>query len=189
MSNNALLAALWNVAGATAAKRIARHTNAAAERNANLFETLRADDDRVALACEVAARYMAEQAKGRDALTSPQAVRSFLRLRLQPLAYEAFHCAFLDAQNRVIEFREMFRGTLTQTSVYPREVVKAALACNAAGVILSHNHPSGVAEPSIQDQALTRSLSEALALVDCKVLDHFIVAQGGGMSFAERGLL
>lgn len=96
---------------------------------------------------------------------------------------------FLDAQNRVIAAEELFRGTLTQTSVYPREVVKRSLARNAAAVILAHNHPSGVAEPSIQDQALTRSLAEALSLVDIKVLDHFIVAPGACLSFAERGLL
>jgi DNA repair protein RadC len=89
----------------------------------------------------------------------------------------------------VIVAEELFRGTLTQTSVYPREVVKRALAHNAAGVILAHNHPSGVAEPSFQDQALTRALAESLALVDVKVLDHFIVAPGAGLSFAERGLL
>jgi len=91
--------------------------------------------------------------------------------------------------SRVIAAEELFRGTLTQTSVYPREVVKQALAHNAAGVILAHNHPSGVAEPSVQDQALTRSLCESLALVDVKVLDHFIVAPGACLSFAERGLL
>src|SRR4029078_8066985 len=96
---------------------------------------------------------------------------------------------FLDAQNRLITSEEIFRGTLTQTSVYPREVVKAALRHNAAGLHLSHHHPSGVAEPSVQDQALTRTLAEALALVDIKVLDHFVVARGAALSFAERGLL
>ena len=89
----------------------------------------------------------------------------------------------------MIAWEELFRGTLTQTSVYPREVVKGALGRNAAAVILAHNHPSGVAEPSVQDQALTRSLAESLALVDVKVLDHFIVAPGACLSFAERGLL
>ena len=144
---------------------------------------------RVAAASEVARRALAEQMQARDSLASPSAVRSYLRLRLQHLGHEVFWVVFLDAQNRVIVAEELFRGTLTQTSVYPREVVKRALAHNAAGVILAHNHPSGVAEPSFQDQALTRALAESLALVDVKVLDHFIVAPGAGLSFAERGLL
>ena len=129
------------------------------------------------------------RAKATDSLASPAAVRNYLRLKLAERQHEVFVCVFLDAQNRAIAFDELFRGTLTQTSVYPREVVKEALARNAAGVILCHNHPSGVAEPSIQDQALTRSLSEALALVDVKVLDHFVVAGASEVSFAERGLL
>jgi DNA repair protein RadC len=136
-----------------------------------------------------ALRILESRAKTLDALTSPAAVRGYLRLRLADRQHEVFVCVFLDAQNRVIAFDELFRGTLTQTSVYPREVVKAALAINAASVILCHNHPSGVAEPSIQDQALTRTLSEALALIDVKVLDHFIVAGAAALSFAERGLL
>lgn len=138
---------------------------------------------------ELARRALNEEMQARDSLTSPAAVRGYLRLRLQHLHQEAFYGVFLDAQNRVIAAEELFRGTLTQTSVYPREVLKRALANNAAGVILAHNHPSGVAEPSLQDQALTRTLAEALALVDVKVLDHFIVAPGACLSFAERGLL
>jgi DNA repair protein RadC len=129
------------------------------------------------------------QARATDALTSPAACRNYLRLALFDRQHEIFCCVFLDAQNRVIASEELFRGTLTQTSVYPREVVKAVLAKNAASVILCHNHPSGVAEPSVQDQALTRTIAEALALVDVKVLDHFIVAGASAMSFAERGLL
>src|SRR6266516_7164974 len=113
-----------------------------------------------------------------DALSSPSAMRDYLRILLHDREHEVFVVVFLDAQNRVIAAEELFRGTLTQTSVYPREVVKAALAHNSAAVILAHNHPSGVAEPSVQDQALTRTLCEALALVDVKVLDHFIVAPG-----------
>jgi DNA repair protein RadC len=136
-----------------------------------------------------ALRLLEIQTRIADALTSPSAVRNYLRLMLSGRQHEVFVCVFLDAQNRVIAFEELFRGTLTQTSVYPREVVKEALAKNAASVILCHNHPSGVAEPSIQDQALTRTLMEALALVDVKVLDHFIVAGASGLSFAERGLL
>ena len=140
-------------------------------------------------ALELARRSLWEETQGRDSLASPTAVRGYLRLRMQHLGHEVFWAVFLDAQNRVIAAEELFRGTLTQTSVYPREVVKQALAHNAAGVILAHNHPSGVAEPSVQDQALTRSLAESLALVDVKVLDHFIVAPGACLSFAERGLL
>jgi DNA repair protein RadC len=143
----------------------------------------------VAAVMELARRALSEEMQARDSLTSPGAVRSYLRLKMQHLAHEAFYCVFLDAQNRVIAAEELFRGTLTQTSVYPREVVKHALAHNAAAVILAHNHPSGVAEPSLQDQALTRTLAEALALVDIKVLDHFIVASGTCLSFAERGLI
>lgn len=143
----------------------------------------------IAAVMELARRALAEEMKARDCLASPAAVRGYLRLRMQDLGHECFYCVFLDAQNRVIAADELFRGTLTQTSVYPREVVKHALARNAAAVILAHNHPSGVAEPSLQDQALTRTLAEALALVDVKVLDHFIVAPGACLSFAERGLI
>ena len=138
---------------------------------------------------ELVRRALAETIRERDMLASPAAVRDYLRIMLAQRDHEVFMVLFLDAQNRVIAAEELFRGTLTQTSVYPREVVKRALAHNAAGVILAHNHPSGVAEPSIQDQALTRALAESLALVDMKVLDHFIVAPGAGLSFAERGLL
>jgi len=123
------------------------------------------------------------------ALNSPSAVREYLRLSLAGREHEVFICLFLDAQNRVIEVNEMFRGTLTQTSVYPREVVKAALKCNAGAAIFAHNHPSGVAEPSHADEMLTSSLKQALALVDVRVLDHMIVAGAGILSFAERGLL
>jgi len=136
-----------------------------------------------------ALRILDKDMKARDCLASPAAVRGYLRLKMAQLQHEVFYCVFLDAQNRVIESEELFRGTLTQTSVYPREVVKAALRHNAASLILAHNHPSGVAEPSLQDQALTRTLAEALALIDVKVLDHFIVAGGSALSFAERGLI
>ncbi len=138
---------------------------------------------------EMARRALQEDIAQRDALTSPQAVRDYLRLRLQGLPHEIFMALFLDAQNRVIVSEELFRGTLTQTSVYPREVVKRALHHNAAAVILAHNHPSGVAEPSNADQVLTQALKNALLLVDVRVLDHFIVAGSGFLSFAERGLL
>jgi DNA repair protein RadC len=138
---------------------------------------------------ELAARAIAEDLGGRDCLSSPRAVRDLLKLKLAGLPHEVFMCLQLDAQHRVIAIEELFRGTLTQTSVYPREVVKAALRANAAAVIFAHNHPSGVAEPSHADEILTRSLKSALALVDVQVLDHFIVAGTRVMSFAERGLL
>jgi len=122
-------------------------------------------------------------------LSSPEAVRDYLRLSLHDRAHEVFVCVFLDSQHRVIACDELFRGTLAQTSVYPREVVKAALAHNAAAVIFAHNHPSGVAEPSRADELLTQSLKQALALVDIRTLDHFIIAGSQLVSFAERGLI
>ncbi len=125
----------------------------------------------------------------KQAVNSPAAVRDYLRLILSPLEHEVFFALFLDAQNRVIEAEELFRGTLTQTSVYPREVVKRALHHNCGAVIFAHNHPSGVAEPSHADETLTQALKQALALVDIRVLDHFIVADRSVLSFAERGLL
>lgn len=138
---------------------------------------------------EMARRALREQMAVGDALNSPAAVRDYLQLLLRGRAQEVFMAVFLDAQHRVIAAEELFRGTLTQTSVYPREVVKRGLHHNAAAVILAHNHPSGVAEPSQSDQALTEALKQALALVDMRVLDHFIVAGAGCLSFAERGLL
>ena len=130
-----------------------------------------------------------EMLKENPALTSPGAVRDYLRLRLAARKEEAFVCMWLDAQHKVIDVEEPFKGTLTQTSVYPREIVKSALRYNAAAVIFAHNHPSGVAQPSQSDELLTRNLKEALALVEVKVLDHFIVAGHQAISFAERGLL
>jgi DNA repair protein RadC len=140
-------------------------------------------------ALELARRTLQEQLSSGTALTSPAAVRDYLRLAIGSREYEVFVCLWLDAQHRVISFQEPFRGTLTQTSVYPREIVKAALAANAAAVIFAHNHPSGAAQPSQADELLTRNLKEALALIDVKVLDHFIVAGAHSLSFAERGLL
>ncbi len=139
---------------------------------------------------EMSRRALAEEMKQGNAFASPGAVRDFLRLHLSGLAHEVFFALWLDAQNRLIASEELFRGTLTQTSVYPREVVKKALWHNAAAVVLAHNHPSGVSEPSSADELLTRELKRALALVDVRVLDHFIVAgQSSPLSFAERGLL
>ena len=138
---------------------------------------------------ELARRALREALDHGSALNSPQAVRDYLRLKLQGRPHEVFAVVFLDAQNRVLAMEELFRGTLTQTSVFPREVVKRALAHNAAAVIFAHNHPSGVAEPSRADDALTTALRQALALVDVRVLDHFVIGAGAAVSFAERGLL
>ena len=138
---------------------------------------------------ELAQRSIGETLKEGAALTSPGAVRDYLRLALSAQEHEVFVCIWLDAQHRVVKFEEPFRGTLTQTSVYPREIVKSALGANAAAVIFAHNHPSGVAQPSQADELLTRNLREALSMVDVKVLDHFIIAGNQAISFAERGLL
>src|SRR5262245_27157803 len=128
----------------------------------------------LAAVMEVARRALRETMNRGNALSSPRAVRDFLRLKLQSRPHEVFVAVFLDAQNRVLAVEELFRGTLTQTSVYPREVVKRALYFNAAALIFAHNHPSGVAEPSRSDEALTQALKQSLALVDVKVLDHFV---------------
>lgn len=141
------------------------------------------------VAKELVTRLMHEDIARDVVLGSPQNVRSFLQVCFFGRAHEAFMTLFLDAQNRLIEAEELFRGTLTQTSVYPREIVKRALRHNAAGVIFAHNHPSGVCEPSRADECLTQSLKQALALVDVKVLDHFIVAGTAVVSLAERGMV
>lgn len=138
---------------------------------------------------EMARRAMGEKMRASDALNAPAAVKDYLSLTLGRKAYEVFAVLYLDAQNRPIAVEELFRGTLTQTSVYPREVVKRALHHNAAGIIFAHNHPSGTAEPSNADQILTQALKNALSLIDTRVLDHFIVGGGTVLSFAERGLL
>ena len=144
----------------------------------------------LAATLELARRALTGSLKAKDAMASPQAVRDWLRLSLGNLQHEVFVALWLDAQNRLIVSEELFRGTLTQTSVYPREVVKRALIHNAGAVILAHNHPSGLAEPSRADEVLTSSLKQALALIDVKLLDHFIVTGGEEpLSFAERGLI
>ena len=143
----------------------------------------------VVAVAELARRSLFAEAAERNALASPQAVRDYLRLLLAARSYEVFVGLFLDSQNRLLAADELFRGTLAQTSVYPREVVKAALGHNAAAMIFAHNHPSGVAEPSRADELLTHALKQALALVDIRTLDHFVVAGGALVSFAERGLL
>jgi DNA repair protein RadC len=141
------------------------------------------------IARELVKRWLGEELRHGDMLNAPGTVRDFLRLYFASYQHESFVAIFLDAQHQVLVVDELFRGTLTQTSVYPREVVKAALRSNAAAVIFSHNHPSGVAEPSQSDKMLTDALKQALSLVDVRVLDHFIVAGNSVLSFAERGLL
>ena len=138
---------------------------------------------------EVGRRVLLESSRITCALTSPGSVRDYLRLSLATREHEVFVCIWLDAQHQVIKIDEAAKGTLTQTSVYPREIVKRAIARNAAAVIFAHNHPSGVAQPSQSDELLTRNLKEALELIEVKVLDHFIVAGNQTISFAERGLL
>ena len=144
---------------------------------------------RFAAGNEIARRALAAELARGDALTSPDAVRDYLKLALAPETVEVFVGLFLDSQHRLIAAEELARGTLAQTSVYPREVVKTALARNAAAVIFAHNHPSGVAEPSRADELLTQALRNALALVDVRTLDHLVVAGPHVTSFAERGLL
>jgi DNA repair protein RadC len=138
---------------------------------------------------EMSRRALIEEMRSSDALTSPRAVREYLQLLLRGREQEVFMVIFLDAQHRVLSAEELFHGTLTQTSVYPREVVKRALFHNAAAIIFAHNHPSGVAEPSQSDRILTDALKQALAMVEVRVLDHFIIAGAACLSFAERGML
>jgi DNA repair protein RadC len=142
-----------------------------------------------AAARELVRRWLNEELRRDCVLTSPQSVRDYLRLHFTGQEHESFVVLFMDAQNRLITAKELFRGTLTQTSVYPREIVKEALRQNAGALIFAHNHPSGIAEPSRSDELLTNSLKQALALIDVKVLDHFVVAGASTLSFAERGLL
>ncbi len=143
----------------------------------------------MAAVIELARRSLTQQLADRPVFDAPGKVKDYLRLQLAARDHEVFAVLFLDAQHRLLQFDEMFRGTLTQTSVYPREVVKRALELNAAAVILAHNHPSGVAQPSRADEFLTQSLKSALQLVDVRVLDHLVVGQSEVVSFAERGLL
>jgi DNA repair protein RadC len=140
-------------------------------------------------AVELARRHYRELMMAGSALANPRATREFLRMQLRDLPHEVFCCVFLDNRHRVLAFEELFRGTIDGASVHPREVVKRALAKNAAAVILAHNHPSGIAEPSQADELITRRLKEALGLVDIRVLDHLVIGDGVCESFAERGLL
>ncbi|GAB3647248.1 RadC family protein [Ramlibacter alkalitolerans] len=143
----------------------------------------------LAVVLELARRAAAQQLAARDVFGSPDAVKHYLQLHLARRQHEVFAVLFLDSQNRLIRMEEMFRGTLTQTSVYPREVVLAALRVHAGAVILAHNHPSGTVQPSRADEALTQTIKAALALVDVRVLDHVVVAPGQALSMAEKGLI
>ena len=138
---------------------------------------------------EMSRRALSEQLQQRDVFKSPKAVRDYLVLKLGSLTKEVFLVLFLDTQNRLLASEEMFSGSLKETSVYPREVVKRALHHNAAAVIFAHNHPSGIAQQSQADELITKQLKQSLALVDVRVLDHFIVAGNNTLSFSERGLL
>lgn len=138
---------------------------------------------------EMAKRHLAEELQHSDALTSPQLTQRFLQAQMRDLRHEVFACLFLDNQHRVLKYQELFRGTIDGAAVYPREVLKQALHEGAAAVILAHNHPSGVAEPSQADRAITDRLQQALALVDIRVLDHLVIGDGYAVSFAERGWL
>lgn len=143
----------------------------------------------MAAVLELARRSLAQELAQRPVFDSPKRVKDYLRLQIGHKPHEVFMVLFLDAQNRLLRAEEMFRGTLTQTSVYPREVVKCALEYGAASVVLAHNHPSGVAEPSKADEYLTQTLTRALALVDVRVLDHLVVGRTQVVSFSERGLM
>ena len=144
---------------------------------------------RLDVARELLLRDLHEQLRRGPVMSSPQVLRDWLRLYCTDLEHEVFLVLYLDAQHRLIEAEELFRGTLTQTSVYPREVVKGALARNAAALAIAHNHPSGVAEPSRADELLTQTLQSTLSLVDVRIIDHFVVAGEQIVSFAERGLM
>lgn len=138
---------------------------------------------------EMSKRYFHDEVREQDVMSNPGACQRFLQSALANKPYEVFACLFLDTQNHVLAFEELFRGTLDSASVYPREVVRRVLELNAAAVILSHNHPSGVLTASASDRQLTEKLKQALALIDVRILDHFIVTRSGTLSFAEHGLL
>jgi len=138
---------------------------------------------------ELARRYFSESLPSGESIRSPADTEAFLQARMRHLDHELFCCLFLDNRHRVLSFNELFRGTIDGTSVYPREVVKEALAINAAAVILAHNHPSGVAEPSQADERITKRLKSALELVDIRLLDHLIIGDGRATSLASRGLI
>ena len=138
---------------------------------------------------ELARRSLLRELSQQPVFDTPQRVKDYLRMQLGGRGHEVFTVMFLDAKNQLIRLEEMFRGTLTQTAVYPREVVKRALELGAAAVVLAHNHPSGAAEPSRADEFLTQTLKSALGLIDVRVLDHLVVGETDVISFAERGML
>jgi DNA repair protein RadC len=140
-------------------------------------------------AAEISRRQLAESLRAGPSMASPRATGEFLRAKLRDLEHEVFCCLFLDNRHRLIQFEELFRGTIDGASVHPREIVKLALQRNCAAVIIAHNHPSGIAEPSRADELITQRVKEALALVDIRLLDHIIVGDGASVSLAERGLL
>ena len=144
---------------------------------------------RLAAALELGRRYLGAPLEPRSALAAPEDAARFLKARLLDLPHEVFCCLFLDTRHRLIRYEELFRGTIDGATVYPREVVKRALAHNASAVILGHNHPSGVSEPSEADRSITLKLAKALALVEVRLLDHVVVSRGGHVSLAERGLV
>ncbi len=187
LSDQALLATL---VGSRAAARLLRKTEGRLAPVLNEVRVAYGVDpvsQRLGAAWELVRRALEERLHAGDCLSAPATVRAYLKTRLGGLGHEVFLGLFVDAQNRLIAAEELFRGTLTQTSVYPREVVKRALHHNAGGAVFAHNHPSGLAHPSRADELLTQSLQSALALVDVKVLDHFIVAGDAMVSFAEIG--
>ena len=143
----------------------------------------------IAAVIEIARRALVQELAARPVFDAPAKVKNYLQLQLGGRGFEVFAVMFLDSQNRLLKLEEMFRGTLTQTSVYPREVVKRALELHAGSVILAHNHPSGAAEPSRADEYITQTLTSALKLIDVRVLDHLVVGENEVVSFAERGLL
>jgi DNA repair protein RadC len=155
----------------------------------NYFSGWGTPEKKCIVARELVRRWLSEEMHSGPLLDSPAHVRTFLQLHFADQEFESFVVLFLDAQNRLISMEDMFRGTLTQTSVYPREIVKAALQRNAASVMLAHNHPSGVASPSQADESLTQTLKSSLNLVDVRLLDHFVVTKSGVASFAELGLI
>lgn len=194
LSNADLLAILVGSASAKAlaSKPLAELFGFSKPRQMHLCEEPAAYTVHPALAAakEIFVRCIQERMEVEDlCFSSPETVKTFLCSKIGHLEHESFWCLWLDAQNRLIDAGELFRGTVTQTSVYPREIVKKALAVNAAAVIFAHNHPSGLPEPSQADKMLTGTLKSALGLVDVKVLDHFVVAGNQATSFAARGLL
>jgi DNA repair protein RadC len=140
-------------------------------------------------AAEISRRQLAESLRAGPSMASPRATGEYLRAKLRDLEHEVFCCLFLDSRHRLIQFEELFRGTIDGASVHPREIVKLALQRNCAAVIVAHNHPSGIAEPSRADELITQRVKEALALVDIRLLDHIIVGDGASVSLAERGLI